>query len=235
MIKEIPLVEDPIIWKKSCFSDIDFVEIHSNDKFDVAMQYPLLKMVNAEPRCLLRRDAYERLLIAASHLPSGYKICIWDAWRPFALQHEIFDVYSSNIIRDFGLESYPLDERNRFIAKFVSIPVEDRDVPPVHTTGGAIDVTLLDENGTELDMGTGFDAFTEKTVTHYFENTNDEVIKNNRRLLYSLMVDAGFTNLPSEWWHYDYGDRFYAYYHNESAIYRGVFSKNEIDTIIDAY
>ncbi len=37
----------------------------------------------------------------------------------------------------------------------------------------------------------------------------DEQVRENRRLLYYAMIDAGFTNLPSEWWHYDYGDRFW--------------------------
>ena len=45
----------------------------------------------------------------------------------------------------------------------------------------------------------------------------------------NVMTKAGFTNLPSEWWHYDYGDRFWAYYNKCSAIYEGVFTKEEIN------
>ena len=139
------------------------------------------------------------------------------------------------------------------IRKFVSDPIPDREVPPVHTTGGAIDLTIVDSDGNELDMGTSFDAFTEKTKTDYFEridaneiynnsyyNDKDEKcnsvckkhitsVRDNRRLLYAVMTKAGFTNLPSEWWHYDYGDRFWAYYNKCSAIYEGVFTKEEID------
>lgn len=101
-------------------------------------------------------------------------------------------------------------------------------MPPAHTTGGAIDLTLLDPEGRELPMGCGFDAFTDKTCAAYFEapehvqGAEDEQVRENRRLLYYAMIDAGFTNLPSEWWHYDYGDRFWAYYMRKPAIYEGV-------------
>ena len=113
------------------------------------------------------------------------------------------------------------------IRKFVSEPIEEKDVPPVHTTGGAVDVTILDSNGNELEMGSGFDEFSDRTYTAYYENSKDERIRKNRRLLYGVMTKAGFSNLPSEWWHYDYGNRFWAYYNNQPAIYRGVFTKEE--------
>ena len=58
----------------------------------------------------------------------------------------------------------------------------------------------------EPDSGTGF--------------VNDEV-RDNRRLLYNVMTAAGFTNLPSEWWHFDYGDGMWAQLKNENAIYAG--------------
>ena len=243
---KIPHVEDPVRYEARDFCDSDFVEIISNDKMEVCMQYPVLGMKNAEPQCLMRREAAERLFAAAKKLPKGYRFRIWDAWRPFALQHELYEVYSKEIIRDFHLQTVSEEVRNAVIRGFVSDPIPDREIPPVHTTGGAIDLTILDAEGRELDMGTGFDAFTEKTRTDYFENARDEnverddaatddelgeekrVVRENRRLLYGLMTEAGFTNLPSEWWHYDYGDRFWAYYNQKPAIYGGVFTKEEI-------
>ena len=86
----------------------------------------------------------------------------------------------------------------------------------------------LNDKGEELEMGTLFDEFNEKTETDYFEHNDGETIRNNRRLLYNIMVSAGFTNLPSEWWHYDYLDRFYAYYNNCPAKYEGVFTFKEV-------
>ena len=229
---KIPSVEDPVRYTVREFRRSDLVEITSNEKIDVCMQYPLLGMKNAEVQCLLRKEAAEKLYEAAAKLPKGWRFRIWDAWRPFALQHELYETYSKDIIRDFGLEKVSEEERNAVIRGFVSEPIPDREIPPVHTTGGAIDLTILDADGMELEMGTDFDAFTEKTRTDYFEASNHieeaDRIRENRRLLYGLMTDAGFTNLPSEWWHYDYGDRFWAYYNHCPAIYGGVFTKEEI-------
>ena len=77
-------------------------------------------------------------------------------------------------------------------------------------------------------MGTAFDAFTDRTYTAYFENEKEETVKENRRMLYHVMNGAGFTNLPSEWWHFDYGDRFWAFYRKKPAVYGGVFTKEEL-------
>jgi D-alanyl-D-alanine dipeptidase len=86
-------------------------------------------------------------------------------------------------------------------------------------------LTIVDEQGKPLDMGTEFDSFKETAHTAYFEKQNGkqaEAIRENRRLLYHVMTAAGFTNLPTEWWHYDYGDRFWAYYKGQDAIYDGI-------------
>lgn len=209
----------------------DFVEIVSDQRIDVAMQYPVLGMTHAEKVCLMRREVAERLYHAAKRLPAGYRFRIWDAWRPFALQKELYETYSMDIIRDFGLDQVSESERDAVIRGFVSEPVEDRQTPPVHTTGGAVDLTILDADGKELDMGTAFDAFTEKTKTNFFEQADKEplrTIRENRRLLCRVMMKEGFTNLPSEWWHFDYGDRHWADFKGKSAIYGGFFTKGEI-------
>lgn len=233
-MRPIPKITDPERYVENQFIDSAFTELKSNEFWDVKMLYPLLKMEYAEEKCFVRREMHERLVSAAKSLPQGYRFRIWDAWRPFALQHELFEKYSVDIIRDFSLENLPEAERKAMICKFVSDPVADRKVPPAHTTGGAIDLTLLDPEGRELEMGCGFDAFTDKTYAAYFETAEhvtsaaEAQIRDNRRLLYYAMTDAGFTNLPSEWWHYDYGDRFWAYYQKKPAMYEGVFTREEI-------
>lgn len=227
-MEPIPIWEEPAWYEENAFAPSPFVEITSNDFCEVRMQYPLRHMRNAQEQCFVRKEVYELLQRAAERLPEGYKFCILDAWRPFALQKELYEVYSGKIIRDFGLEHYTKENRERVIRKFVSDPVDNAEVPPVHTTGGAVDLTLLDEKGRELPMGTGFDAFTEKTDTAWYEGKREETIRDNRRLLYHVMTGVGFTNLPSEWWHFDYGDRFWGYYNHKPAIYRGVFTKEEI-------
>lgn len=234
-MEKIPHVEDPARYERREFHDSVFVKIVPDDRIDVQMQYPILGMKHAEQQCLLRKEAAERLYKAAEKLPAGFRFRIWDAWRPFALQHELYETYSKDIIKDFHLENSSREEREAVIRGFVSDPISDREIPPVHTTGGAVDLTILGEDGMELEMGTGFDAFTDKTRTDFFEQDltwqgTESIwqIRENRRLLYGVMTSAGFTNLPSEWWHYDFGDRFWAYYNGKASIYRGVFTKEEL-------
>ena len=224
----IPEISDPDIYAERSFIDSEFIKIESNECIDVCMQYPILGMKTAENDSYVRREVYDLLMKAAGNLPKGYRFRILDAWRPFALQQELYEDYSRDIIRQFGLDEKTEEENKGFIRKFVSEPIADPEVPPVHTTGGAMDITILDPEGYELDMVSGFDEFSDRTYTAFYEKSADENIKTNRRLLYSIMTDAGFTNLPSEWWHYDYGDRFWAYYMKKPALYRGIFTKGDI-------
>lgn len=228
-MKAIPEIQHPERFDLSDFIDSRFVEVISNEYIDVEMQYPLLNMKNAEMRCYVREEVYCLLINAAKKLPQGYKFMILDAWRPFALQKELYNVYSSNIIKDFGLGKCGEECKKSVIKKYVSEPLEDVKVPPVHTTGGAIDLTIIDKNGLELDMGTRFDAFSDRAATCYYESGSNDRIRDNRRMLYNIMTSEGFTNLPSEWWHFDYGDSFWAYYNNRPAIYNGVFTKESMN------
>lgn len=238
------------------FIDSPFKEIGVGGGFAVEMQYVKMGMNNAVSKAFLRCEAYEALVKALAFLPKGYGFKILDAWRPFELQRELFYAYRQKIIKDFGLEDKNTDEQDSFVKRFVSLPNADVVHPPVHTTGGAVDLTVIDEEGNELPMGTDFDEFTDRTQTAFYEelikgempseisdngtiarylNNNKHYgelsdkekqmqIVFNRRLLYTAMTKAGFTNLPSEWWHYDYYDRFYAYYTGTKARYKGAFA-----------
>ena len=193
------------------------------------MQYPVLGFENGEKRCLARKEVVEMLYKAADLLPDGYKFVIWDAWRPFALQKELFISYSAKIIKEFHLEDKTKEEQEMEIGKFIANPIPDRELPPAHTTGGAVDLTIMGPDGKELEFGTDFDAFTDKTRAAYYETVDVEsdpdarIIRDNRRFLYNVMIEAGFGNLPSEWWHYEYGDKNWAYIQGKPAVYDGIF------------
>ena len=201
------------------FLDYDLVEIVDSDLIKVDMQYPKLGMDYAIDKCYLKKCVYERLKIAATYLPDGYTLIIFDAYRPFELQKELFDKYSIIIEKKFHLENYSEYDRNKFINKFVSIP--DDYNPPSHTTGGAIDITLA-YNGDYLDLGCGFDEFCDESYTNFFKDYKDSEsinIHKNRMILYNCMTKAGFTNLESEYWHYDYGNRNWANITGNAVLY----------------
>ena len=72
-------------------------------------------------------------------------------------------------------------------------------------------------------MGTSFDSFKETAWSSYFEMNNSNIMaRENRRILYYAMIEAGFTNLPSEWWHYEYGTKFWSYFKGRPALYKGI-------------
>ena len=219
------------------FLNEPFQIITADEHIIPRMQYPALGMKAAEPRCILRASAADHLRAASRMLPTNLRLVIWDAWRPFALQQELYDLYRTQIIEEFELDKMPKAEQDSFIARYVAIPCCDRDMPPAHTTGGAIDLSLAFEDGEELPMGTPFDSFSPKTATAWFEDNRNETdedraaqraIRDNRRLLYNIMSEAGFTNLESEWWHYDFGNANWAAHTGKSALYRGCFEADEL-------
>ena len=82
----------------------------------------------------------------------------------------------------------------------------------IHSFGMAVDITLVDRSGNELDMGTPFDDLSERS----HPALEDEMLARgelsaeqiaNRRLLRAAMIPGGFTGISSEWWHFDCGDR----------------------------
>ena len=171
----------------------------------------------------IREGALERLLKASRALPAGWRFKLWDIWRPVRLQQAIFDRYAAEL----AARQPALSEQELFLqaSKFVYPPGRDALFPPLHATGGAVDLTILDDQERPLPMGTAFDDFTQAAHTDYFETHEGTSCRDNRRLLYACMTAVGFTNLPSEWWHYDYGTNFWSYYTSEPAIYTGILSE----------
>ena len=222
--KKIPNNKDLEIYLENDFIEEELVEIPSNCGIIVEMKYPLLGMDNAISKCLMRREVLNKLLEAKKYLPKNITFKIWDAYRPLSLQKELYYKYKKQIIKDFNLENLNKTEQDKIISKYVSLPNEDKKIPPLHSTGGSIDLTLVyTDTKKELDMGVKFDEFSNLTYSSVFENKKmDKKIRYNRRILYNSMIKAGFTNLPSEIWHYDYGNRAWAFYKKSKAFYKGI-------------
>ncbi|NWN82563.1 MAG: M15 family metallopeptidase [Halomonas sp.] len=181
--------------------------------------------------CYVREGVYRRLLEVARGLPAGMGLIILDGWRPWRVQQYLFDTLQEAIRGHHpGLDEQELLARTR---EFVSVPSYEPGAPSPHLTGGAVDVTLSDADGLPLDMGTLFDEAVPASHTVYFETlaaptAQQQQARDNRRLLYSMMRNAGFTNLPSEWWHYDSGDQLWAHYGQHE---RAVYGPAELETV----
>jgi zinc D-Ala-D-Ala dipeptidase len=130
-------------------------------------------------RLWLHRDTAEALGRVQRDLAKhelGLKI--YDAYRPFSVQQRMW-----NLIRDERYVSNPAKNRGR------------------HTRGTAVDVTLVDAKGKQLDMPTDFDDFSDKAHADYAGATAAQ--KRNRTLLARAMSRHGFVPYPFEWWHFD--------------------------------
>lgn len=135
------------------------------------------RSIYARQICLLHRDA-ELPLRRAVNLASvaGCKLKIFDAFRPQEAQWMLWDAAPD--------KAYVADPR----------------LGSDHTRGTAIDLTLVDASGHELDMGTAFDEMT--ALSHHFSDLVSPQAQANRMLLLRLMEEAGFDYIAHEWWHY---------------------------------
>ena len=176
--------------------------------------------------CYVRKGLVSRLRTAQRYLPKGWSLKIFDAYRPCELQEKIWERVQARIFNSCG-GKVSKDTLNRWTSVFEEEPVvDDMDIAPSYMTGGAVGLTIVDSNDDELDMGTRFYEFDSKTWSVYYERrkcTDEEKkIRNNRRLLYNVMMRGGFVNVPAKWWHYDYGDRNWAMMTGKSVCYSGV-------------
>jgi D-alanyl-D-alanine dipeptidase len=142
----------------------------------------------------LHRDAaaaLERVVAWLALVRPDCSALILDALRPQRVQEELWAALDGT-----GLQMYLADPARGSI----------------HSFGMALDITLRDDAGRELDMGTGFDDLTERSqpgmesaLLARGELTPAQVA--NRQLLRDAMAHGGFVGISSEWWHYDFGDR----------------------------
>ncbi len=167
-------------------------------------------------RCLLRAGVAERLARVAAGLPAGTDLLVWDGWRPFAVQKALYDHYLNELIAVHP--GWPHDAIEDAAARYVSPPSRSASAPAPHLTGGAVDLTLCDPDGTPREMGTGFDAFVPEAAAAALENTPGPA-RDNRRLLFWAMSAEGFTEYTEEWWHYDHGDQFWGLASGRAARY----------------
>ena len=161
---------------------MNLIEITTNE-FDVTINLAYAKSSNftgkkiyKNSRCYLHKDAINNLTNAINIAKGlGYKLKIYDAFRPSEAQEKLW--------------SFNPDPQ------FISNPQKGSP----HSRGVALDVTLL-KNNKNLDMGTPFDSFSEKSF--HGNNNIGAQAKKNRMILLAIMTLAGWDYYKNEWWHY---------------------------------
>ncbi|MGW0432262.1 M15 family metallopeptidase [Micromonospora sp. NPDC003197] len=153
----------------------------------------------------LREATVEKLLAAQRSLPEGLRLLIVEGYRPLWLQTKYFQDYLDELrVRypDWGAERLHVEA-----SKYISPP----EVAP-HSTGGTVDLTLCTEEGHELDMGTALNATPVQSADACFTASPDisAEARRNRDILGAALRSVGMVNYPTEWWHWSYGDRYWA-------------------------
>ncbi|MEA5487519.1 MULTISPECIES: M15 family metallopeptidase [Pseudanabaena] len=182
----------------------------------------------------VRQGILERLQKSQAYLQTirpHYQIAIFDAYRPIPVQQFMVDYSFAQLAESKGLEVNSLSEEQKNslmgeVMKFWAIPSHDPKMPPPHSTGAAIDVTLFDAQGLEVNLGSPIDEISDRSLPNYFATSSDKQEMEfhcDRQLLNEVMNRSGLVRHPNEWWHFSYGDQLWAWISNEKrAIYGGV-------------
>ena len=166
-------------------------------------------------RQFARESVADRLALADTFLPAGIRLHVVEGLRPVESQQEIYDGYRAELERLHpGISDHDV---HVLASRFVS-PIE---VAP-HVAGAAVDLTLVGAHG-PLDLGTPIDATPEQSngACFYAATNISREARTNRDLLADVLTAAGLVNYPTEWWHWSYGDRYWAYAENHSAALYG--------------
>ncbi|KAA1428002.1 M15 family metallopeptidase [Nocardioides antri] len=153
----------------------------------------------------VRAGLADRLYRADLALPAGIRLRVVEGHRSAADQQGIIDGYTREVRA--SRPGAPEAEVERLVSRFVA-PLE----VAAHVAGAAVDLTLADEDGRPLDLGTPIDATPEQSAGRcYFASTDIGLEARALRLLLAdALTAAGLVNYPTEWWHWSYGDRYWA-------------------------
>lgn len=185
--KKVQVSEEvPVIYQQKYqnYLDSDFVDLKSFiPEIDIELPYATEKNVvgkklYANNNAYLRYGTAVKLKEANEDFKKlGYLIKVWDAYRPSSVQYDLW--------RKVADSRYIVDPKKG----------------SVHSRGAAVDITIVDKDGKELLMPTGFDGFSEKADKNYKDVSSDRVA--NAKILENVMVKNGFKSVYTEWWHFN--------------------------------
>ncbi|MEA5466541.1 M15 family metallopeptidase [Leptothoe sp. PORK10 BA2] len=185
----------------------------------------------------VRQGVLAALLQAQANLQQqypGWRIQIFDAYRPIAVQQFMVDYTYGQLLQLWQHEHSgetdrqpPQEELLNQVYQFWAAPSHDLATPPPHSTGAAIDITLVDHQNQVVDMGSAIDEISPRSYPNYFsEQTSSEqttadqsgadqpgakTFHHHRTILSQAMDSAGFRQHPNEWWHFSLGDQLWAW------------------------
>ncbi|MGF1480100.1 MAG: M15 family metallopeptidase [Cyanophyceae cyanobacterium] len=174
----------------------------------------------------LRQGVLAALVNAQLHLQQhypGWQIQIFDAYRPVEVQQYMVNYTFAAVVAAQGLTQEQLSTKQQQqiwqqVYQIWAVPSFDPATPPPHSTGGAVDVTLVDEHGQTVDMGSEIDELSARSHPDYYAIAPQPAAQQyqaRRQLLDDVMSSGGFCRHPGEWWHFSMGDQMWAWQQNQ--------------------
>jgi D-alanyl-D-alanine dipeptidase len=163
---------------------------------------PVVDLLDLAPEAGVR----DRLLAASRDLPPGFGLRVVEGSRAADDQLAIIEAYSTRLRHDHPGATAAEIQRltSRHVAPLHAAP---------HVAGAAVDLTLVDADGHELWMGSALDATPEESDGACYTGASglDATARANRAMLVAALETTGLVNYPTEWWHWSYGDRYWAH------------------------
>lgn len=162
---------------------------------------------------MLRKTVFKKLCAVQNDLPNGWKIRVYEGYRSRAVQKQLFDQHYAKNLKDFELLS---EEKLFYKTTLLVSPIVNLDGSiniPAHNTGGAVDLEIIGPDGKLVDMGMELTAWADVDPDLCQTDCKkiSEGVRESRTILLNVMKRHGFVNYPSEWWHFSYGDRYWAH------------------------
>ncbi|MGW5969252.1 M15 family metallopeptidase [Streptomyces sp. NPDC055186] len=202
-MNEIVLMSDP---KIAAIPMVDCGELLVDVRLQESLAVDSRKADQSGAFAHLREGVLTRLLKAQELLPGGVRLLFIEGYRPPALQRFYFERYADRLRADHP--GWSQTRVREAASRYVSPP----EIAP-HSAGAAVDLTLISTDGRELDMGTRVNASPEESDGACYTDAGGvgSEARANRRVLGDALTAAGLVNYPTEWWHWSYGDRYWAF------------------------
>jgi D-alanyl-D-alanine dipeptidase len=181
----------------------------------------------------LRESVVAALIAAQAYLQQqypGWRIQIFDAYRPVEVQQFMVDHTFAEVVQTQKLNPDALSDEQRGaiwqqVYKIWAVPSHNPITPPPHSTGAAVDITLVDATGQTIDMGSAIDELSPRSDPNYYANQPEKPYHYHRQLLRDVMYAAGFRRTPDEWWHFCLGDQMWAWLRNQENLTETVIAR----------
>jgi len=161
-----------------------------------------------ENRAFLRKTVIKMICRAKKRLPEGMTFIIESAWRPQELQKKIFQ----NFVKRSSIK-----EAKKYVAPYRGKYVSG------HMTGGAVDLRLW-KNGRRVPMKSSKLTYQENAKS--FQPKLPKYIQRNRQIMFDALKKAGLSNFPKEFWHWSYGDVWWAKRNKKKVAIYGIVKRN---------